>query len=185
MPIANRGDGRRRGRDCDIHIHHLLSDTSDRDGTADPVHAGTPASQSSGHSPGCWSTVIQAIALFYMAWFVVFYILAVSNRRRTPIHSRYMLATALTLLGPTVDRIFVFGFKLQALPGSMPIESVAFVIADAVLITLLLKDYKHGRPTSALWTCLLIYLSGQLLFFILPSMNWWQPFVTFIMKPEA
>jgi hypothetical protein len=126
----------------------------------------------------------QAIALFYVAWFMLFYILAVFNRRRTPIHSRYMLATALTLLGPTVDRIFLFGFKLETLPGSIPIESVAFVIADAVLITLLLKDYKDKRPTTALWSCLLIYLSGQVLYFTLPGTNWWQPFVAFIMRPE-
>ena len=127
---------------------------------------------------------IQAIALFYVAWFILFYILAVSNRRRTPIHSRYMLATALTLLGPTVDRIFLFGFKLETLPGSIPVESVAFVIADAVLITLLLQDYKHKRPTNALWTCLLIFLTGQVLFFTVPGTTWWQPFVAFIMKPE-
>jgi hypothetical protein len=130
------------------------------------------------------AAVIQAIALFYLAWFILFYILAVSNRRKTPIHSRYMLATALTLLGPTVDRIMVFGFKLETLPGSIPIESVAFVIADAVLITLLLKDYKNRRPTNALWSCLLIYLSGQVLFFTVPGTDWWQPFVTFIMKPD-
>jgi hypothetical protein len=130
------------------------------------------------------AAIQTTIALFYVAWFILFYIMAVSNRRRTPIHSRYMLATALTLLGPTVDRIMAFGFKLETLPASIPIESVAFVIADAVLITLLLKDYKNKRPTNTLWTCLLIYLSGQVLYFTVPGTDWWQPFVTFIMRPE-
>jgi hypothetical protein len=130
------------------------------------------------------AAAIEAIALFYVAWFILFYILAVANRRRTPIQARYMLATALTLLGPTVDRIMAFGFKLETLPGSIPIESVAFFIADAVLIALLLNDFRNKRPTNALWICLSIYLSGQVLFFTIPGTNWWQPFVTFIMKPE-
>jgi hypothetical protein len=32
----------------------------------------------------------------------------------------------LALLGPTVDRIFVFGFGYQIFPGSVPIEMSAF-----------------------------------------------------------
>jgi hypothetical protein len=129
------------------------------------------------------AAVYEAIAFLYFTWFLLFYSLGVYNRRRTPVHSRYMLATALTLLGPTVDRIMFFVFKLEKLPGSIPIESVSFFIADVLLTILLLKDYKNKRPTKTLWTCLLIYLTGQLLYFTVPGTDLWQQFVTFIMKP--
>jgi len=130
------------------------------------------------------AAVYEAIALFYLAWFILFYILAVSNRRKTSVHARYMLATALTLVGPTVDRIMFFVFKLEKLAGSVPVETVSFFIADTILTILLLKDYKNKRPTTTLWTCLLIYITGQALYFIVPGTYGWQQFVTFIMKPR-
>ena len=126
----------------------------------------------------------EATAFFYISWFALFYSLAVINRRRTIVHSRYMLATALTLLGPTVDRIVLFVFKLEKLPGSIPIESAAFFIADTLIAILLWKDYKDKRPTKTLWTCLLIYIIGQVLFFTVPGTNWWQHFMSLIMKPQ-
>ncbi len=129
------------------------------------------------------AAVYEAIAFLYLAWFTLFYGLAVYNRRKTPKHSRYMLATALTLLGPTVDRIMFFIFKLEKLFGLIPIESVSFFIADAVLTVLLLKDYKNKRSTKTLWICLLIYLIGQTLYFTIPKTGFFANFVSFIMKP--
>jgi hypothetical protein len=125
----------------------------------------------------------EAIAFYYLFLFMLFYILAVFNRRRTPKHARYMLATALTMLGPTVDRICLFVFDLDKLPGSIPIESAAFIIADFVLILLLIKDNKNKRPTKTLWICLLIYLIAQILYFTIPGTEWWTSFVAFVMKP--
>ncbi len=52
----------------------------------------------------------EAIAIFYLSWFALFYSLAIINRRKSAIHARFMLATALPLLGPTVDRIVFFKF---------------------------------------------------------------------------
>ena len=126
----------------------------------------------------------QAIALFWLLIFALFYSLAVINRRKSAVHYRYMVAAALSLLGPTVDRIILFGFKLDKLPGSLPIESAAFFIADTVLALLLWKDYTNKRPTKTLLTCLLIYLIGQVFYFTLPGGNVWTNLVTFIMKPE-
>lgn len=127
----------------------------------------------------------QAIAFFWLFMFMLFYSLAVINRRKSSVHARYMLATALTLLGPTVDRIIFFGFKLEKLPASIPIESVAFFIADAVIAILLWKDYKNKRSTKTLLACLLIYIIGQILFFTVPGTDGWQQFMSFIMKPKT
>jgi hypothetical protein len=123
----------------------------------------------------------EAIAIFYLSWFALFYSLAIINRRRSAIHARYMFATALPLLGPTVDRIVFFNFKL---PSYIPYELPSFFIIDTVLGILLWLDYKNKRPVKTLRTGLLIYLTGQVLYFIIPGTSAWQYFVTFIMKPE-
>lgn len=125
----------------------------------------------------------QGLALFYFIWFLVFYLLAIKNKKKSSVHARYMLATSLSLLGPTVDRMIFFVFKMDKLPGSLPIELVAFCMADAVLAVLLLKDYRENRPVKILLTALFIYIIGQALYFSLPGSQIWQTFIELIMKP--
>lgn len=127
------------------------------------------------------AAVNVAIAFFYFFMFALFYSLAVINKRKSAIHSRYMVATALTLLGPTVDRIVFFNLKL---PAYITYELPTLIIIDILLVLLLFKDYKDKRPTKTLWTCLLIYITGQVLYFTIPYTNGWQHFVTFILKPR-
>jgi hypothetical protein len=122
------------------------------------------------------------IAIFYFVWFALFYILAIINRRQSSVHARYMLATALTLLGPTVDRIIVLDFKVENI-GYIPAYAISFLIADIVLSILLLKDFKNKRPVKTLATCLVIYITGQAFYFIVPGFDWWPSFMAFIMKP--
>lgn len=126
----------------------------------------------------------QAIAIFYFLWFAVFYSLAIINRRRSSVHARYMVATALTLLGPTVDRMMFFVFNLQVLPGGISVMWVSFILIDVVLAVLLFKDYKKNRSTRTMWTCLLIYIPGQVLHFAVLGHEWWQDFVAVLMLPR-
>jgi hypothetical protein len=125
----------------------------------------------------------QAIALIDFAWFILFYILAIYNKRKARIHARYMLATAFTLLGPTLDRTTFFVFKITKLPGGIPNYYLTFFITDALLLFLLIKDYKRKQSVKTLSIILLIYLSGQLFYSIVPGSDWWTHFVGFIMKP--
>ena len=94
-----------------------------------------------------------------------------------------MLATALALLGPTVDRILFFVFNLSEFPFGIPIEAMAFFIADLILLLLLWKDYKNKRPTKTLLICLCISLAFQILYFTVPSTNVWKELVSFLMRP--
>lgn len=124
------------------------------------------------------------LPFFYLLWFATFYILAIINRRRSSSHARYMVAAALTLLGPTIDRIFFIGFGISRFAGGIPVESAAFVIADLILVTLLVKDYQHKRPVKTLLVCLSIYVVGQVLYFTLPGTVAWQEMIMLIMKPQ-
>jgi hypothetical protein len=123
------------------------------------------------------------IAVFYIAWFVVFYFLAIRNRHKSPKHARYMVATALTLTGPTVDRILGIHFGLESIAG-ISSYIISFLIIDFILGGLLYLDYKSKRDTLALWTCLLVYFVGQILYFTLPNFDIWAVFMKFIMLPK-
>jgi hypothetical protein len=126
---------------------------------------------------------LQTIVFYYMLTFMTFYLLAIINRKKSFKHSRYMLATSLALLGPTVDRILFIPFGLQTLPFGITVMAGAFIIADLILALLLLKDYRERKPTSTLLTCLLITLIFQLLYFTVPYTAGWGPFVSFLMQP--
>lgn len=123
------------------------------------------------------------IGLFYLTWFLVFYCLAIRNKRQAPKHARYMLATALTLTGPTVDRIVGIHFHIYTVAGISSFI-ISFLIIDIVLALLLYLDYKNKKETKTLWTCLLIYTIGQILYYILPTFDWWAEFMKFIMLPK-
>ena len=123
------------------------------------------------------------IALFYFIWFALFYFLAIKNRRKSTKHARYMLATALTLIGPTVDRIVGIHFHIYHIAGISSFV-LSFLIIDIVLALLLYLDYKNKKETKTLWTCLAIYTVGQLLYFILPTFDCWSAFMKYILLPK-
>lgn len=123
----------------------------------------------------------KAIAFIWFLWFLVCYSLAIINRHKPHIHARYMVATALSLLGPIVDRIVFNLTFLEKLGMYIPLYSIAFLIADAILAILLLKDYKNKLPTKTLWTSLLIFIIGQLLFFTVPVTQTWQHIVEWLL----
>ena len=125
------------------------------------------------------------IGFFYFIWFALFYILAIKNRRRSSVHARYMLATALTLLGPTVDRILGINFGIEKIAGIISSYIVSFLLADMVLAILLYQDYRNNKPIKTLSTCLVIYITGQVLYFVVPGFNWWGHFMSFIMNPAT
>ena len=123
------------------------------------------------------------ITIFYLFWLGFFYFRAILNRKRTSIHARYMVAASLTMLGPTVDRIWFFTLGIEKFFGVIPIEYFAFLLQDIILSVLLIYDYRKGKPTKVLWLCLLIYAIGQLLYFLVQGKDFWQIFVSFIMQP--
>ena len=124
----------------------------------------------------------RALPFIWFAWFVVFYILAIINRRKPTIHARFMLATGLALLGPIIDRI-IFNYAVFA--RGIRLETVAFILADLVLFYMLWRDYKSKKPIRTLRSALIIYIAGQLLYFTGADTYAWRQIVTILMKPEV
>src|SRR5688572_15061612 len=79
----------------------------------------------------------RALAFIWFTWFLIFYILAIVNRRKPTVHARFMLATGLSLLGPIIDRIL---FQHAVFAKGLRIETVAFILADLVLLFMLWMD---------------------------------------------
>jgi hypothetical protein len=123
----------------------------------------------------------MGLPVIYFLWFATFYVLAVINKRRPMVHAQFMIATALTLIGPTVDRILFSLFRGPAISGVLPIESVAFVITILILLFLMWYDYKKGYSMKTISICLVIYVAGQIGYFLLPPTRAYQSFVALLM----
>jgi hypothetical protein len=121
------------------------------------------------------------VALFV---FTTFYLLAIWYRKQPAKHARYMLATALILLGPTVDRIIFINLGINRLLGNSP-YFVSMLMIDLILAMLLYLDFKNKRETRTLTYCLLIFVASQLAFYLLPTFDWWAVFVKSMMLPNA
>ena len=126
----------------------------------------------------------EAIAFIYITWLASFYLLGIINRKNTVIHSRFMLAAGLTMVGPAVDRIFGYVFQMERFPGNIPLETFSFLVVDVILILLLLRDYKNKKPVWILWTCFIIYLVGEILELTIQNSPIWKNVVTFLMQPS-
>jgi hypothetical protein len=123
------------------------------------------------------------IIILYLFWLGFFYFRAVLNRRTTSVHARYMVAASLTMIGPTVERIWFFSFGIEKFFGIIPIEVFSYLVQDLILAVLLIHDYKKGKPARILWGCLLTYMIGQFLYFFVEHKAFWSSFVSFIMQP--
>ena len=123
------------------------------------------------------------IAFISVVWFIIFYLLAIIYRKQSNKHARYMLATALILLSPTIDRFVVINLGIDTIVGIASFI-ISFLIIDLIIAYLLLVDYKNKREIRTLATCLLIFVIGQFSLYVLPNFDWWAGFMEFIMMPK-
>jgi hypothetical protein len=108
----------------------------------------------------------------YIFWPAIFYTLAMVHRRTMVFHSRYMLAAILTMTGPIVDRIFFLSLGLMHI-GPLPAETISFLLIDGILVAMLLYDRRKGRSIKPLTVSLIIYLVGQLGYFLIQKTAAW------------
>ncbi|MEM7763346.1 MAG: hypothetical protein AAF290_04645 [Pseudomonadota bacterium] len=92
--------------------------------------------------------------LIVSAAFVLFYALALKHRRTPDRHARYMLATLILLVGPSLSRFFanfVPGFlvrSLETLPNFGAALDVSFVLLCAYCLILVFRDYRTNKPIA-------------------------------------
>ena len=80
-------------------------------------------------------------ATFDIGLLLSFYLLAIKNKDKIAKHMRYMIATALIFIGPTLGRIIFFLLELIEL-GPLHLPYLLIII---ILIALILWDHKNKR----------------------------------------
>ena len=107
--------------------------------------------------------------LFLAAW-----ALGVAHRRRTPMHARFMLGTALALIDPVVARLLFF--FAPPLPHLLLYSAIGYGLTDALLLVLLLRE-RPGSPARRAYALLLaVFGVTHLLWFTLGQTPAWLAF---------
>ncbi len=114
------------------------------------------------------------IGTVYWVWLVLYYILGVHFRKTVVAHATFMLAAALTILGPADDRLI--GHVCDAL--DWPFNAVAgnhiFALVGLVFISLFFFHQKKKLSLQPTLTVLLIHGIGIFLFYTLPFHPAWN-----------
>lgn len=90
--------------------------------------------------------------------FATFYVLAIINRRNTYNHLRYMIGTALIMIGPGLGRVLIMYFNV---PFFTSVTSILIIEASLALCLLLLDIYK-GRSFRAFLVVTLVCIAALL-----------------------
>jgi hypothetical protein len=105
---------------------------------------------------------IQAYILYLQlslaAMFAALYALGVRHRRRTRVHARLMVCTALTLVDPIAIRVL---FWIDATP-SWNYQWLTFGLTDALLLALAWADRRHPEGRRLLLWVLAAFVATQL-----------------------
>ncbi|PKQ44261.1 hypothetical protein [Confluentibacter flavum] len=86
---------------------------------------------------------------------IILYVLAIKHRKKTAKHMRYMIASGIVLIDPTIGRwtFNIFQDDLIAMP-------ITYTIMNLILIGLIWMDKRNGKdykPYVVALTCFLIY----------------------------
>lgn len=119
--------------------------------------------------------------------FGVLFALAIKNRSNVALHSRYMICTIFPLFSPVLSRILMnhFGFLAPVLPtlsGNPLWQVFAFVLADAMLVTFAIVDFRFSNRRDAFPIALGVMLLFHFSDFTLYRIPLIRSFVDFVMS---
>jgi len=103
---------------------------------------------------------IFGLQIFTVMAFAWFYVAAMLARKRSDVHARWMICTALTMLDPIFARII--GVNFYPAPLHMEtIELMTFGFVDLILLVLVYRDWTSGRRRDVFLPALAIFLLAQ------------------------
>lgn len=110
------------------------------------------------------------VPFYQIVDFVALYLLAIYNKKRTPYHMRYMIATSLAIVGAAIRRIFTKFFDM----GGPDAFLYTFILTDLVLISLILYDITYKKDWKPYFIALVIILISQIAYYYIPETPFWQ-----------
>lgn len=104
------------------------------------------------------SLYMLAVRTFLLSNFVIFFSLAILNRKDPQLHARWMACSAIVLIDPVLNRITD---NFTSLPYTTGVHQfIAFGVMDALVGVLLLIDFRLGRR-DVFTRALMLMLAGQ------------------------
>jgi hypothetical protein len=120
-------------------------------------------------------------ATIALIWLIIFYILAIANRKRVVFHATYMMAAILVLLGPALDRIIFRTLHQFHLSGTGPAEYATFTLIAILFLSLLIYQKRNGYSLTPVIVVLALHVAGVLAYTYLQGTTAWQRFVEVLM----
>jgi hypothetical protein len=93
---------------------------------------------------------------------VTFYSIAVINKKTTARHMRYMIATTLIFIDPTLSRLLSSLFNVT----SMHADLITFLFTDSILVALIIYDISYNRRYKPYVYALSLFLIYHISFFV-------------------
>ncbi len=93
---------------------------------------------------------------------VTFYSIAVINKKTTPRHMRYMIATTLIFIDPTLSRLLSSLFDVNSTTADL----ITFLFTDAILVGLIIYDINYNRRYKPYVYALSLFLIYHISFFV-------------------
>jgi hypothetical protein len=104
---------------------------------------------------------------FHSIWNVilllVFYSLAIVNKKITPRHMRYMIATTLIFIDPTLSRLVTSWFGVNDFYSNL----ITFLFTDLILVSLIVYDIRGNRRYKPYVYALSLFLVYHISYFAL------------------
>lgn len=112
--------------------------------------------------------------------FLIFYILAILNKRETAKHMRYMIATGIVIGGPGLGRIFMtwMGMDIFAAIGLITLITLLVFLALIVYDRIKKKQFRMNPYTIAF----VIWLIPNILIIFFPNTPLWQSFAKWLVE---
>jgi hypothetical protein len=112
--------------------------------------------------------------------FIIFYVLAIINKKNTAKHLRYMVASGLIVSGPGFGRIFItwFGMDLFVAIGLVALTTLLVFVGLIVYEHLKKISFRKNPYTAAF----IIWLIPNILIIFFPSTALWQSFAGWLVK---
>ncbi|WGM29960.1 hypothetical protein [Brevundimonas sp. NIBR11] len=136
------------------------------------------------HFPRGLLLILVWIDVWSLLLFGLLYGLALAHRRRMFLHARFMAGTVFVALIPALGR--AYGMNVPALGGLLGAVNPSFWTVEAVLLFLIVRDWRVGhREVSPWWLTLGGLAMVQVTMTLAPTWPWFISLLTSLGLPAA
>jgi hypothetical protein len=121
---------------------------------------------------------IQSITWMQLLMFVLFYSLAIYYRKFTYNHMRFIIGTAIIMIGPPINRILISYFPGIGAANILPI---VLYLKTTLVAALFLSDFAKKKNWTPYFIVLLAFLFSDLVYYARYS-DAWQTFGNFVVN---